>query len=290
MNHDQALQLRQLVSERAPGRAFATASPAAAFSAGQLTVPLVAVHGTRGSGTTSMALNLAVALARQGRRAVYVDADFSAGPHARVPSDHNRGTIADVLMGRLSLHEVLARGPFGVQLVPGAGIAELELSAAAHNHLIRELDRLAPHADVIVVDTGELRGNFVRRCWQAARAVCVVTTPADASVIEGYRSIKLMSQEDASTALFAIVNQADEPTSDQAIYTRMATACQRFLGLKLTSLEIIPKCDALSDRLEPCAVRVGEAAHWFDQSAETLWAQLQFAETLTHPREHWSRA
>jgi flagellar biosynthesis protein FlhG len=278
MNHDQAIQLRHLVNERASAHA-----PAA--------VPLVVVHGAHGSGTTSMALNLAVALARQGRRAVYVDADFSPGPRMRVSTDHDRGTIVDVLAGRLSLHEVLGRGPFGVQLVPGAGVADQprEASAAAQNHLIRELDRLAPHADVIVVDTGELRGDFVRRCWQVARAVCVVTTPADASVIESYKSIKLMSPSDSTAALFAIVNRADQPSDDHAVCTRMATACQRFLGLKLSPLEMIPTCEALSHRLEPRAVRGGEAAHWFDQSAEALWTHLQLAEA-TRPHEHWSRS
>jgi flagellar biosynthesis protein FlhG len=289
MNHDQAIQLRQLVSERAAGHALAGSS---AVTGSTSTVPLVAVHGAVGSGTTSMALNLAVALARQGRRAVYVDADFSPGPHLRVATEHDRGTIVDVLAGRLSLHEVLARGPFGVQIVPGAAIAEQtrQPSAAAHNHLIRELDRLAPHADVIVVDTGELRGDFVRRCWQAARAVCVVTTPADAAVLEGYTSIKLMADAESPPSLFAMVNRADRPADDHAVHKRMATACQRFLGLRLSALEMIPTCEALSDRREPRAVRGGEAAQWFDQSAETLWAHLQFPDVTARPHERMSRA
>jgi flagellar biosynthesis protein FlhG len=273
MHHDQAIQLRQLVSERAQGRAIAA-------------VPLVVVGGSRGCGTTSIALNLAVALARQGRRAVFVDGDLAAGKRVRIAAERDSGTIVDVLAGRRSLHEVLSRGPFGVQIVPGAELADdsREASAAAQNRLMVELERLTPHADVIVIDTGATRGGFAGRCWQAARAVCLVTTPADAAMLECYTTIKTLSAGDTSLPLYTIINRADEVPAAQDIHARLAATCQRFLGVTISSLGNMPTCDTLSDRFEPYTAAGGDAARGFDRAAETLWAQMQAGATGHVPR------
>ena len=218
MSYDQAIQLRQLVSERAAGHAFAA-------------LPLLVVAGAPGCGTTSAAWNLAVALARQGRRAVYVDADLASGERLRVAAQTDFGSIVDVLAGRRSVHEVLSRGPLGVQIVPGAALADdaRDNSVAAHNRLLMELGRLAPHADVIVMDIGASRGGFAVRCCQSARAVCAVTTPADSAVLECYTTIKLLLQG-GQMPLHAIINRAAQATDAHDVHSRMAAACERFLG------------------------------------------------------------
>src|SRR5688572_26812793 len=74
---------------------------------------VVVAGGKGGVGTTTVAVNLAAALAREGRRVVLADADF-AGPNvAELCGVDGAYGAADVLAGRRTVHEVLLRGPIG---------------------------------------------------------------------------------------------------------------------------------------------------------------------------------
>ncbi len=169
MNPDQADELRNLVRSQTRHGA-----------SGEAPVRLIAVTGgQRGVGTTTIALNLAVSLAIQGQRTILVDADLDRGAIAPLCGLAERGSIVDVLASRRTIHEVLARGPAGIQVLPGvwAPHEANNCSAAAQGRMIARLKALGAYADVIVVDTGSQRNSFVRRFWQAADVPLVVTTP-----------------------------------------------------------------------------------------------------------------
>ena len=125
----------------------------------------------RGVGTTTIAVNLAVALARQGRRAVLVDADLDHGGQCTcVPT--RRASIGARRAGRPT-HRTRSAGtrPPGIQ-VCARRWAPHELdrifgrgSTAIHR---ANLKNLALHADVVVVDAGSSRGPLAAAFWQAA--------------------------------------------------------------------------------------------------------------------------
>ena len=78
--------------------------------------------------------------------------------------------MIDVLAGRRGVHEVLERGPPGIQVLPGAWApGEMtDVPAAAQQRFVTELQNLGPHAEVVVIDAGSTAANFARRFWQAA--------------------------------------------------------------------------------------------------------------------------
>ena len=87
MMRDQADELRQLVRQRAVKPAHE--GPGARV--------VVVAGGAAGVGATTVAVNLAVALARQGRRAVFVDADLEQSGKSLFASPPGHGTVVDVL-------------------------------------------------------------------------------------------------------------------------------------------------------------------------------------------------
>lgn len=270
MTHDQADELRQLVRQRGG----AAAGPSA---------PLVVTSGGKGGvGTTTIAANLAVALARQGRRAVFVDADLDHGGNTQLSQYPHRGSVIDVLSGRRNVHEVLERGPSGVQVLSGAWASgdSTEFPAAAQERFIAELAHLAPHAEVVVVDAGSSRGPFARRLWQAARAVLVVTTVDDASIMQCYAAIKVLPSADLSVPVHTLVNLAPDARAAEEPQARIAEACRRFLGVRATAGGSVPPCEQTPGS-EPVLVFPprGDAARSMDRIADTLWAQLQFEAT-----------
>jgi len=259
--------LRQLVRQRSLG---AAAAPAAS---------LVVVSGGKGGvGTTTVAINLAVALARQGRRAVFVDADMEHGGNTQIGPQLDRGCVLDVLAGRRNVHEVLQRGPSGIQVLSGAWAAQetAPFSAAAQDRFIADLKHLAPHAEVVVIDAGGGRGHFVRRFWHAAGTVLIVTTPDDAAVMQCYAAIKVLVAGDASVPIRALVNRASNASATADVQARIAEACRRFLGLRLAAGCGVGPCETIS-KSEPCAIfpAQSDSARALDRMADALWTQLQ---------------
>jgi flagellar biosynthesis protein FlhG len=220
---DQANNLRRLAIERT--------RPRAARPAGR---PhwIVVAGGKGGVGTSTIAINLAVALADVGHATLLVDAD-PRDNLAMLCGIEERYTLDDLLAARRSVAEVVAAGPGGIQIVAGSrGWDESGIgSATIADRLIEVLDSGDVKADLVVIDAGNTTSPTVRRLWQAANAAVMVATPDAASVVGAYESIKVLT---SSGAICLLVNRAT-PTVAATVYGRVARACRRFLGVRLES-------------------------------------------------------
>jgi flagellar biosynthesis protein FlhG len=267
MIHDQADELRHLVRMRA-----ASGVPSG------MTVPLVVVAGGKGGvGATTIAVNLAVALARQGRRAVFVDADLDHGGNSRLTPHSQQGSVLDVLAGRRSVHEVLERGPLGVQVLSGAWAegTPVEFSAAAQHRFITDLKHLGAHADIVVIDAGSSRSPFARGLWRAASVVLAVTTTDPGSIMECYAAIKVQLDAAETASVYTLANRSDEPEAAAEVQGRIAEACRRFLGMSAIAAGVVETCPPTGSA-PPLVFPSGtQAARSMDQVAETLWTQTQ---------------
>jgi flagellar biosynthesis protein FlhG len=214
---------------------------------------------------------------------VFVDADLDHGGQTQLAHTSEGGSVLDVLAGRRSVHEVLQRGPSGIQVLSGAwGVgAATEVPRAAHDRFVAELAHLAPHAEVVVVDAGRGRGTLARRLWQAAGAVVVVTTPDDAAVMQCYAAIKVLAPDKAA-AVHTLVNLAGD-ASGRDVHARVAEACRRFLGIQTIAAATTVACDAMpaGDGVLVLGAR-SDPARALDRAADMLWARLQ-QETLAAP-------
>ena len=266
--HDQATDLRQLARQAAAPR---SAVPVRGSK-------LVVVTGGKGGvGTSTIAVNLAVVLARRGRRTLLVDADPDAGDATTLCRLDNGPTIADVLWARRTVEEVLQPGPGGIRVLPGTWAAEnlAECSAEAQQRLIEQLHAPAARFDFVVLDAGNGSGRLVRRFWQAADVVLLVTTPELASVMDAYASIKRLAAGNGSVPVHLLVNMAASADDAHDVGARLARACLRFLGLRLRGVEHVPsdsRTHAASNAGEPFVLAVprSRSARQIHHLAETL--------------------
>ena len=199
---------------------------------------VVLCGGKGGVGVTTLGVNLAVALAHQAARVVLVDADLYRADVALLCGIEEVTSVADLLVGGHDIHEVLERGPAGVQVVPGVWAPErpTELGEGAQRRLLTQLCLLGRHADVVIVDTGSGAGESLRRFWQAADEVLLVTTPDDVSVMDAYASIKSRLPAQNRPHLRLIVNRADSREQAADVHRRLNQSCRRFLETEIVLL------------------------------------------------------
>ncbi len=181
---DQANDLRKLVMQAAENRPDGLPER----------VPMLLVSGGKGGvGTTTVAVNVAVAAAQRGLRAVLIDADPDRADVQSLCRLRDRYTVSDVLSGRRTLGEALQPGPAGVFVLPGAW-AVADLADASESSQVRLLDQFAalgPRADVVVIDGGNGLHPFTRRLWRSCAEVVLVATPEPSAVLDAYAAIKV---------------------------------------------------------------------------------------------------
>jgi len=269
--HDQADDLRQLVRQRLK-----------LSSAGREPGLVVLTGGKQGVGTTTVAVNLAITLCSQVRRTVLVDADFDRAGASRLCQAADSPSLLDVLRGRLTLHEVMQPGPGGIQLLPGKqACADLfDCSALVQQKWVADLKDLGPQADLVVIDAGSARNAFVRRLWQVADAVLVVTLPEPAAIMDAYATIKVLLAGDASVRVHSVINRAPSAARAAEVHDRIHQACRRFLGVRTSALGQIALDESLAASTAPLnplfslAAPESEAARCMGRLSEDLWKLL----------------
>src|SRR5260221_12893161 len=81
---------------------------------------IAVTSGKGGVGKTCIAVNLAVAFARRGRRVLLIDADLRLANVDTILGLHPRATLRQVLAGACDVGDVLLDGPAGIKIVPAA--------------------------------------------------------------------------------------------------------------------------------------------------------------------------
>ncbi len=279
--HDQANDLRRLVRDVAAAKAPA---------AGRRPSLVVVASGKGGVGTTTIAVNLAVVMARDQYRTILVDADPRGGDTTLLCGIEERYTLADVLAGRRTVAEVLQPGPGDVQVLPGVwGLERLsDYPSAAYDHLVGQLESLGNRADLVVVDAGNGPAGALQSLWQAADMIVVVTTPETPSILDSYASIKALAGSEQAGAIHSLVNQAPNSEVADEVHARLAQACLRFLGVNLGKAGHV-----LADPMVAAAGRAGdpftvaasrcEAAEYLDRLAKAVAAALATARNYRRP-------
>src|SRR5579863_7837383 len=161
-------------------------------------VQVIAVSGGKGgTGKTSVAVNLATALAQMGRKIMLLDGDLGLANVDVLLGLTPRYTLEHVLKGERTLEEVILHTGSGVRVVPASsGVARMAmLSATEQSGIVQAFSTLPGALDVLIVDTAAGIGEQVLHFCQAAQQVLVVLRDEPTSLTDAYALIKLLSRD-----------------------------------------------------------------------------------------------
>ncbi|OUL98323.1 MinD/ParA family ATP-binding protein [Variovorax sp. JS1663] len=178
----------------------------------------------RGMGATTAAMNLAAALALQGREVLLLDehgtGDGTATAHWGLDP---LGTLADVACQRLTLHGAAARSGCGVQVLPAVPRAP---TACADPRTLWQ-------GDVILVDAALDGEGRLSGLAQLADDLVLVMQPHAAAITATYAGVKQLHYAYALRQLRFLVNGVAEPRAAQQVADNLAQAGSRYLAVSL---------------------------------------------------------
>ena len=226
------------------------------------TLSLSVLSGKGGVGKTTIALNLSLALRREGARVLLVDCDLGLANLDVLLGISPEVTLQDVLISDVSASAAVHRVEDGLDILPAAsGVPELvDMTTDMRDMLLSRLRPLLGSYDYVFLDLGA--GMSMARV--------LVVTPEPTAMTDTYAIIKVLAQVHGVRDFLLVVNQTESREEETATFRRLHSACKRFLGVepmllggirqdpkvaeaicrRKPLLQLFPACNAAGDLVE----------------------------------------
>lgn len=258
---DQAKSLKEMMnSQKQTARRPKVSGDYSAFSK-----VFTICSGKGGVGKTNFVLNTAVALARQSRKVLIIDADLGLANIDIMLGLAPKKNIQDVLEGRALIEEVILDGPEGIQILPaGSGVESLtSLNKEQQLFLLTQISMLEKDLDYILIDASAGISANVLYFSIAAQENIVITTPEPTALADGYALIKVLNTQYGIKRVHLVINMVASPAEAKKVYQKFTAVVDRFLNVNVAFLGYIPKDDSI-----PYAVREQKPFYLIDSQSD----------------------
>ena len=233
---DQAEKLREIMRNKIPSSRFEDSLP-------QKVSRIISVSsGKGGVGKTNIAINLALAYAKLGKKAIVLDADLGLANVNVVLGVIPRYNLYHLIRKQKKMKDILLDTTYGIQIVAGAsGFSKIaNLSEEERKGFIEELHELSS-ADVIIIDTSAGVSNNVLTFVAASDDVIIVTTPEPTAITDAYGIVKIIATEidNIDLGLKLVVNRVKSVIEGRKVAERVINIAGQFLNIKMDYLGFV---------------------------------------------------
>lgn len=228
--HDQATRLRQIAG-RYRDAALATRP-----------YVVTVTSGKGGVGKSTVALNLAIALADLGKRVLLLDADANLGGIDVMLGLSPRFRLGNVLRGEKDIEDVLIAPHPGLKVLPGnSGDADYPaLTPQRQDQLLEDLLLLEEQYDLLMIDTAAGLTPEIVGFADHADETLVVSTVEPTAILDAYAMIKVILAGNSDAAISILLNSVQLPRDGSETARKLQMAITHFLKRDVTFLGSIP--------------------------------------------------
>ena len=204
-----------------------------ALNSGTRTICIASGKG--GVGKTTLSINLATAIAEQGKSVLYFDADMGLANAQIGLGVDSVGNIGHVMNGLVRLDDIVVKSSFGVDLVAGASGVEALASVGRVEsaRIIQAFSGLSTHYDVLMVDCAAGISSSVLAFLQACEERVVVGTAELSSIADAYALLKVMVHDYKLDNFLYLPNQVDNEQQGLKLFESMDNVVGNFLNASL---------------------------------------------------------
>ncbi|MBQ7470595.1 MAG: MinD/ParA family protein [Pseudobutyrivibrio sp.] len=245
--------------------------------------------GKGGVGKSNMAVNLAVQFTRMGKKVIILDADFGLANVEVMFGTLPNYNLSDVIFKGKSIRDIITEGPMGIGFISGgSGVVGLNnLKSEQITFLVHNLTLLNDLCDILIIDTGAGVSDQVMEFVLASPEVVLISTPEPSSLTDSYSLMKAMYKSDryieGGTNVHLVANKVTSESEGKAVYSKMLSVVQKFLGGKLDYLGYVPYDNFLEKSVRnQKVVSIEYPQSKAAKSFENLASRLLQQDSMTH--------
>ncbi len=252
--------------------------------------------GKGGVGKSTVTVNLAIALARLGKKVCIFDADTGLANINIMLALQPEYTIEHLLHENKDISEILLETVHGIQIIPGAsGISEFaNLTLTQQSKLISALSTLEDTFDYILIDTAAGISENVLNFIHSSQQAIVIVTPEPTSLTDAFSLLKVLKRQGHQQPIQVVANMCRNAEQARSVFLRLAKASKKYLGTELEFLSFIPDNDSMRAAVSlqrPVALHSGAdpASRSFSHLANSLerhWVDTNEAVGLGNYFQH----
>lgn len=227
---DQAARLRKLVEERKVDQIRVDQKKIARI--------ISVTSGKGGVGKTSLSVNLAAHLSKQGTKILLIDADLGLSNVEIMLGVTPSYTLKDVIKHGKDIEDVIINGPYNLDFISGGnGFLELaELSEIEREEILIKIHKLEELYDIIIIDTGAGISKNVTAFLTISDEIIVITTSEPTALTDAYSIMKVISEEKLKQKIGLIINRVKTKSEFQQASNILISTAKKFLGEEIKSL------------------------------------------------------
>ena len=195
--------------------------------------------GKGGVGKTSLSVNLAIQMAKKGKRVIIIDADFGLANVEVMLGIRPQYNLSDLIYHNKTVQDIMTPGPMGIQFISGgSGVQDLINFDKTHVKMfISKLMVLDSLADIVIIDTGAGISDSVLEFVLSSPQVLLVVTPEPTSITDAYSLLKAVNRnkdfDPAVKKIQIVANRVTNEKEAQEIFSKLSLVAEKFLQNEL---------------------------------------------------------
>ena len=206
-------------------------------------VRVIAVtSGKGGVGKTQVAINLAIAMALDGKQVMLLDADLGLANIDVMLGLQPQYNLSHVIRGERTLAEVVLPGPAGLKIVPASpGVKHMAgLLPMEHAGLIRAFSEVSHDLDVLIIDTASGISDSVVSLSLAAQEVLLVVCDEPASISSACALMRLLGNDHGVRHFHILASMVKDAGAGSELFEKIGRISDRSMDVSLDYMGWVP--------------------------------------------------